>query len=220
MAQGPRDQAYTNEAAHVVLTSGGTALGTTAAGLPVVDANLSPVEYGQVTTVAGVTQIYEAAVNIATFDAYGTTTVTISTSTAHGLTAGQSVVIAGVTVGGTLNDINGTRVVASITDTDTFVVTFTHGGSTPGSGADVYSGGTAAPLSLFGTTLPTGATVALIQCLTQNVRWRDDGTNPTATTGMQLAAGDQFFYTGDLANIRFFEEAASAELNVTLYKQA
>lgn len=67
------------------------------------------------------------------------------------------------------------------------------------------------------TGIPAGARVALIQAVTQNVRWRDDGTAPTNGIGMQLAAGRDMLYTGDLQAIQFIEEAASAELNVTYY---
>ena len=64
---------------------------------------------------------------------------------------------------------------------------------------------------------PTGARVAKIQALTQDVRWRDDGTDPSSTVGMVLAAGTDMLYTGDLLKIKFFEAAASAELNITYY---
>lgn len=66
-------------------------------------------------------------------------------------------------------------------------------------------------------TVPGGAQRALIQATGQNVRWRDDGTDPTATVGMQLAAGDSLFYTADLSALKVIEEAASAKLNVTYY---
>ena len=74
--------------------------------------------------------------------------------------------------------------------------------------------------TVAGGSLPAGATMALIQALTQNIRWRDDGTNPSATLGMQLAAGDQFFYTGDLTAFKVIEETATAEINVSFYKQS
>lgn len=64
---------------------------------------------------------------------------------------------------------------------------------------------------------PTGARVAVIQALVQNVRWRDDGPDPTNSVGMQLAASRDMLYTGDLTEIRFIEEAASAQLNVSYY---
>lgn len=67
-------------------------------------------------------------------------------------------------------------------------------------------------------TIPGGANVALIQALTQNVRWRDDGTAPTASVGLQLLAGDEMFYTGDLSAIQIIQEAATAEVNVLYYR--
>ena len=67
-------------------------------------------------------------------------------------------------------------------------------------------------------TVPTGARVALIQAVSQNVRWRDDGIDPSAAIGIQLEAGKDMFYTGSLSAIRFFEEAASAELNISYYE--
>lgn len=66
-------------------------------------------------------------------------------------------------------------------------------------------------------TVPGGATVALIQAFTQDLRWRDDGTDASATLGMVLAAGSDFFYVGDLSAITFFEITATAELNVSYY---
>ena len=68
-----------------------------------------------------------------------------------------------------------------------------------------------------GLTVPTGATRALIQATTQSVRWRDDDTDPTDTVGMQLAAGADMWYLGDLSRILFVQEAASAKLNVSYY---
>lgn len=61
-------------------------------------------------------------------------------------------------------------------------------------------------------------TLAVIRCETQAVRWRDDGVAPSATVGMPLAIGDVLEYDGDLNAIRFFEQAASAKLNVSYYK--
>lgn len=60
--------------------------------------------------------------------------------------------------------------------------------------------------------------VALIQCLGQNVRWRDDGTDPTTTVGMRLHAGETMWFTGDLRSFRVIEEAAGAELNISVYR--
>lgn len=60
--------------------------------------------------------------------------------------------------------------------------------------------------------------VALIQCLDQNVRWRDDGGTPTANLGMRLHAGESIWYIGNLRAIRFIEETSGAELNVSTYQ--
>lgn len=79
--------------------------------------------------------------------------------------------------------------------------------------------------SAVGLTVPALApdgskqqpTFALIVAETQGVRWRDDGTNPTASVGMPLAAGVPLQYDGDLARIRFIETTASAKLNISYY---
>jgi hypothetical protein len=71
--------------------------------------------------------------------------------------------------------------------------------------------------SAAGLTVPAGATVAVVQAEDQNVRWRDDGTAPTASVGMYLVADDWFAYTGDLSTVEFIEEAVSAKLNVSYY---
>jgi len=62
------------------------------------------------------------------------------------------------------------------------------------------------------------ARLALIQALNQNVRIRDDGTNPTTSVGYRLHAGQSIWYIGDIKAIRILEEAASAEVNVMAYK--
>lgn len=69
-----------------------------------------------------------------------------------------------------------------------------------------------------GLTPPSAARKALIQAETQAVRWRDDGTDPTATVGITLAAGATLEYAGNLDSIKFFEAAASAKLNVSYYR--
>lgn len=68
-----------------------------------------------------------------------------------------------------------------------------------------------------GLTPPRDARVALIQSVSQNIRWKDDGDNPDVNTGMILFAGRDMLYTGDLTAIRFIETAASAEINVAYY---
>lgn len=59
--------------------------------------------------------------------------------------------------------------------------------------------------------------MAIIVAETQAVRWRDDGTAPSATVGMPLAVGVTFVYDGDLKKIRFFEQVGGAKLNISYY---
>jgi hypothetical protein len=59
---------------------------------------------------------------------------------------------------------------------------------------------------------------ALIQAEGDDVRWRDDGTDPDATTGMLLLEGQDMFYTGDLYAIKFIETTGSGKLNVSYYE--
>ena len=68
-----------------------------------------------------------------------------------------------------------------------------------------------------GLTVPAGAVGAIIVPEAQAVRWRDDGTNPSATVGMPLAVAAALEYAGDLSAIKFFEQTAGAKLNVTYY---
>lgn len=68
------------------------------------------------------------------------------------------------------------------------------------------------------SSVPTDTKIALIQPETQSIRWRDDGTNPTTTVGMILAAGDTLIYNGNLQALKFIEVSASAKLNITYYK--
>lgn len=65
-----------------------------------------------------------------------------------------------------------------------------------------------------------GASYAVLQAESQDVRWRDDGTNPTASVGMILLNDPPvpIAYFGDLSAIKFIEETASAKLNVSYYR--
>ena len=67
------------------------------------------------------------------------------------------------------------------------------------------------------TGLNAKPTLALIVAETQAVRWRDDGTDPTASAGMPLAVGVTLQYDGDLSRIRFIEQSAGAILNISYY---
>ena len=60
-------------------------------------------------------------------------------------------------------------------------------------------------------------TFALIVAEGQSVRWRDDGTAPTASVGMPLVVGVPLQYDGSLDRIQFIEQVAGAKLNISYY---
>lgn len=72
--------------------------------------------------------------------------------------------------------------------------------------------------SAVGLTPPANAQFALIQAEGKNVRWRDDGTDPTDSVGIVIVADEApVWYGGDLSAIKFIEVDASASLTVAYY---
>lgn len=69
-----------------------------------------------------------------------------------------------------------------------------------------------------GLVVPTGANVAIFIAQDQDVRWRDDGTNPTTTVGMLMQKGIPLEYAGPLTAFKMIEAAASAKVNVAYYR--
>lgn len=49
------------------------------------------------------------------------------------------------------------------------------------------------------------------------VRWRDDGTDPTSSIGMQLFVGSELNTHGPLDKLKFIDGAGTNKLNVTYY---
>lgn len=71
----------------------------------------------------------------------------------------------------------------------------------------------------FSTFLANGANVMIVRADTQAIRWRDDGTSPSATVGMPLLVADPpFLYSGTLANVSVISSTAGANVNITFYK--
>lgn len=65
---------------------------------------------------------------------------------------------------------------------------------------------------------PAGTSEVVLQPETQNVRYRDDGTNPTASVGMILFAGTMYtFDINQIARMNVIETVASAKLNISCY---
>jgi tRNA A-37 threonylcarbamoyl transferase component Bud32 len=83
--------------------------------------------------------------------------------------------------------------------------------------------------SATGLTVPVVANIyvgyAVIQCEyvsggTNGVsvaRWRDDGTNPTNTVGMQIASGQEMDYSGDLTTLKFIDGSGVSQINISYY---
>lgn len=66
-------------------------------------------------------------------------------------------------------------------------------------------------------TVPPGTSLVLITATGQQVRWRDDGQNPTASVGYPLPAGGELVYTASPSAVRFIESASGAVLDVLYY---
>ena len=69
-------------------------------------------------------------------------------------------------------------------------------------------------------TVPSGATIAVVQAEGVDVRWRPDGatTAPTASVGMLLPAGAERVFDGGLYAVRFIQTASGAVVNVSYYQ--
>jgi hypothetical protein len=65
--------------------------------------------------------------------------------------------------------------------------------------------------------IPSGTTKLLIQCAAQAIRWRDDGTAPTAAVGYPLATGVDLVFTGDFTRLRLIAQVAGAVVNLVAY---
>lgn len=76
------------------------------------------------------------------------------------------------------------------------------------------------PTVATGLTPPAQTNYAVIVCETFQCRWRDDGTDPTASVGMLLPAGTYMTYTGNLKALKFIDTSAGAcKVNISYYEQ-
>lgn len=73
------------------------------------------------------------------------------------------------------------------------------------------------PATAQSLTPVAGAKFALISTATAAIRWRDDGTAPTATVGIALAVGEYFQYFGDLSAIQVINDGGAAVVSVAYY---
>ena len=69
-------------------------------------------------------------------------------------------------------------------------------------------------------TVPAGATIAVVESEAASVRWRDDGTAPTATVGMILAPNNVLTLSGaaELAAVQFILLSGSPLVDISYYK--
>jgi len=74
--------------------------------------------------------------------------------------------------------------------------------------------------SLTLPTPPTGAYAlyAVIQANGGTLRWRDDGTAPTATVGMLIPSGGELCYAGDLTQIQLIDGGSGTPIaDISVY---
>ena len=74
-------------------------------------------------------------------------------------------------------------------------------------------GGTAVAL-----TVPAGSTSAEICVESNAIRYRDDGTAPTASVGMPVLVSTCFPYAGPLTAIQLIAQTGTASVSVSYYK--
>ena len=73
-------------------------------------------------------------------------------------------------------------------------------------------------------TIPAGSMLAVICVEAQGIRYRDDGTAPTASVGMPVASGTCFQYAASnsagsvLAAMQVIQQTSGAIVNVSYYK--
>lgn len=93
---------------------------------------------------------------------------------------------------------------------------------TPG-GAGTYqlsASNTASSASATSGGIPPGATMAMLQSETADVRYRDDGGAPTAAIGNIVVHGTTpELYSGTLSALRFIALSGSPLLDVAFYRQ-
>ena len=67
-------------------------------------------------------------------------------------------------------------------------------------------------------TIPENVSYAVVQAEGADIRYRDDGDDPTATVGFLLPAGGSMTYVGNLDDLQMIEAAAGGIVNVAFYQ--
>lgn len=68
--------------------------------------------------------------------------------------------------------------------------------------------------------IPARAAWAVLCVDTAAIRWRDDGTAPTASVGMPVASGQCFYYSGTFSTLRVIAQTGSPVVNISFYSGA
>lgn len=66
-------------------------------------------------------------------------------------------------------------------------------------------------------SVPAHTKAAYIQVEGGDIRWRDDGTDPTNAIGTLVTDGNMIKYNGKLSAIKFIKASGTPKLNVTFY---
>jgi hypothetical protein len=69
-----------------------------------------------------------------------------------------------------------------------------------------------------GLTVPAGTTLATICVETAAARYRDDGTAPTASVGLPLAAGACMTYSGPFSALQLIAQSGSPVATIAYYR--
>jgi hypothetical protein len=70
---------------------------------------------------------------------------------------------------------------------------------------------------------PTGAATPCRFAIVQNesasvyIRWRDDGTAPTTTSGMRIPPAGELQYAADPSKLQFVSESSTPNVNISYY---
>lgn len=67
------------------------------------------------------------------------------------------------------------------------------------------------------TGAPTTARLLMLTIEGNAIRWRDDGTAPTAAIGMPLAVGSTLSYDGPPSALQIISQTGTATVNVAYY---
>lgn len=71
--------------------------------------------------------------------------------------------------------------------------------------------------TICGGSIPAGTAGVLIQSETNGIRWRDDGTDPTASVGYPLAVGSELLYQGNVSALHLVSQSGTATVNVVCF---